>query len=105
MITKAPLPSMDNNMLAVTSAINTIAGSNGHNARPYKVLFVIDTLQTGGAEQSLLANVIRFKNMQPVVCHLYAGDQLKQQFIDHGINVHSVSLKKKYGFPQAYKKL
>jgi hypothetical protein len=96
---------MDNNTLAVAEEINTIAGSNAHNARPYKVLFVIDTLQTGGAEQSLLANVIRFKNMQPVVCHLYAGDQLKQRFIDHGITVHSVGLKKKYGFPQAYKQL
>jgi glycosyltransferase involved in cell wall biosynthesis len=96
---------MLNNTLADTSAINTIAGSNGHNARPYKVLFVIDTLQTGGAEQSLLANVIRFKNMQPVVCHLYAGEQLKQRFIDHGITVHSIGLKKKYGFLQAYKQL
>jgi glycosyltransferase involved in cell wall biosynthesis len=105
MTTKAPLPSMDNNTPAVTSAINMIAGSNGHNARPYKVLFVIDTLQTGGAEQSLLANVIRFKKMQPVVCHLYAGDQLKQRFIDHGVTVLSVGLKKKYGFPQAYKQL
>jgi glycosyltransferase involved in cell wall biosynthesis len=96
---------MLNNTLADTSAINTIAGSNVHNTRPYKVLFVIDTLQTGGAEQSLLANVIRFKNMQPVVCHLYAGDQLKQRFIEHGITVHSVGLKKKYGFLQAYKQL
>lgn len=96
---------MENNTLAVAEGINTIAGNNGHYAMSYKVLFVIDTLQTGGAEQSLLANVIRFKNMKPVVCHLYAGEQLKQRFIDHGITVHSVGLKKKYGFPQAYKQL
>jgi len=94
-----------NNTVAVAEDINTIAGSNDNHSRTYKVLFVIDTLQTGGAEQSLLANVIRFKNMQPVVCHLYAGDQLKQRFIDHGITVHSVGLKKKYGFSQAYKQL
>src|SRR5687768_17161941 len=81
------------------------ATDNGNNRRKPKVLFVIDTLQTGGAEQSLFANVIRFKNMQPVVCHLYAGDLLKQRFIDHGNTVHSVGLKKKYGFPQAYKQL
>lgn len=77
----------------------------GFNHRMQKVLFVIDTLQTGGAEQSLFANAIRFKNMQPVVCHLYAGDLLKQQFTDHGITVHSIGLKKKYGFVQAYKQL
>lgn len=82
-----------------------IAGSDSRKNYKHKVLFVIDTLQTGGAEQSLLANAIRFKNMQPVVCHLYAGDQLKQRFIDHGIIVHSVGLKKKYGFSQAYKQL
>jgi glycosyltransferase involved in cell wall biosynthesis len=70
-----------------------------------KVLFIIDTLQTGGAEQSLLSNVIRFKNIQPVVVHLYAGDLLKPQFINNGIPVYSVALKKKYGFVQAYKQL
>jgi hypothetical protein len=64
-----------------------IAGSNGASKRMHKVLFVIDTLQTGGAEQSLFANAIRFKNIQPVVCHLYAGDLLKQRFTDHGIQV------------------
>jgi glycosyltransferase involved in cell wall biosynthesis len=70
-----------------------------------KVLFVIDTLQTGGAEQSLFANTVRFKNMQPVVCHLYAGDLLKPRFTEHGIPVYSVGLKKKYGFTEAYKQL
>lgn len=82
-----------------------IAGSNGASKHMHKVLFVIDTLQTGGAEQSLFANAIRFKNIQPVVCHLYAGDLLKQRFTDHGIPVYSVGLKKKYGFAQAYKEL
>jgi glycosyltransferase involved in cell wall biosynthesis len=81
------------------------AGSNGQKNHMHKVLFVIDTLQTGGAEQSLFANVIRFKNIQSIVCHLYAGDLLKQQFKDHGIPVYSVGLKKKYGFAQAYKQL
>lgn len=83
----------------------TKAESNGQKNHMHKVLFVIDTLQTGGAEQSLFANVIRFKNIQPVVCHLYAGDLLKQRFTDHGIPVYSVGLKKKYGFVQAYQQL
>lgn len=83
----------------------TKAESNGQKNHMHKVLFVIDTLQTGGAEQSLFANVIRFKNIQPVVCHLYAGDLLKQRFTDHGIPVYSVGLKRKYGFVQAYQQL
>lgn len=70
-----------------------------------KILFVIDTLQMGGAEQSLLDSVTRFEKLRAVVCHLYAGDTLKQQFIDKGISVYSVNSKKKYGFFSAYRKL
>lgn len=96
---------MNNNIMAAAPAINTIAGGNNNQSRPYKVLFVIDTLQTGGAEESLFNNLIRFKNIQPVVCHLYAGDLLKQRFTNKGITVHSVALKKQFGFRQAYKQL
>ena len=69
-----------------------------------KILFVIDTLQTGGAEQSLLDNVSRFKKLEPVVCHLYAGETLKQGFVERGIKVHSVNIQNKYGFIKAYRK-
>jgi glycosyltransferase involved in cell wall biosynthesis len=96
---------MDNNILAAASAINTKVGSNSNQSRPYKVLFVIDTLQTGGAEESLFNNLIRFKHIEPVVCHLYAGDLLKPRFTSKGITVHSVALKKKFGFRPAYKLL
>jgi glycosyltransferase involved in cell wall biosynthesis len=68
-------------------------------------LFVIDTLQTGGAEESLFNNLIRFKQIQPVVCHLYAGELLKPRFTAKGIQVYSIALQKKYGFVQAYKRL
>lgn len=78
---------------------------NSQQKGRYKVLFVIDTLQTGGAEESLFNNVIRFNQITPVVCHLYAGDLLKKRFTDNGITVHSVNLKKKFGFTQAYKQL
>jgi glycosyltransferase involved in cell wall biosynthesis len=97
---------MHSDTLTDTTIENVAAtGSAGNKARMHKVLFVIDTLQTGGAEQSLFANVIRFKNMQPVVCHLYAGELLKPKFTEHGIKVHSIGLKKKYGFIEAYKQL
>ena len=70
-----------------------------------KVLFVIDTLQTGGAEQSLLENTIRFKQLQPVICHLYPGELLKPRFIEKGIPVYSVGIQKKYDFRNAGRKL
>lgn len=70
-----------------------------------KVLFVIDTLQTGGAEQSLLENTARFKSIQPVVCHLYKGDLLKPRFLESGITVYSLGIQKKYGFGTAIKQL
>jgi glycosyltransferase involved in cell wall biosynthesis len=70
-----------------------------------KILFVIDTLQLGGAEQSLLENATRFKKIKPVVCHLYKGEILKSKFDDNGIKVYSFNIQKKYGFIEAYKKL
>lgn len=70
-----------------------------------KVLFVIDTLQVGGAEQSLLDLVTRFHNVQTVVCHIYAGDTLKQGFIDKGIPVYSIDLQRKYAFFSACRQL
>ncbi|HVG14933.1 MAG TPA: glycosyltransferase family 4 protein [Chitinophagaceae bacterium] len=70
-----------------------------------KILFVIDTLQFGGSEQSLLENVKRLKHLQPVVCHLYCGDTLKPKFIENGIRVHSFNIRKKYGFAEAFRQL
>lgn len=70
-----------------------------------KVLLVIDTLEVGGAETSLLENVIRFQQIHPVICHIYCGDNLKARFTASGIRVHSLNVKKKYGFVEAYRKL
>ena len=70
-----------------------------------KVLFVIDTLQLGGAEQSLLENTSRFKNVHPIVCHLYTGAILEPKFRERGIKVYSLNISKKYGFLEAYRRL
>lgn len=70
-----------------------------------KVLFVIDTLEVGGAEKSLLENVSGFKDIEAVVCHIYKGDLLKQKFIDKGIKVYSLNITGKYNFLNAYKAL
>lgn len=74
-------------------------------AAKMKVLFVIDTLQLGGAEQSLLENTVRFKQIRPVICHVYSGETLKTRFIENGMKVYSLNIKKKYGFLKAYKQL
>lgn len=70
-----------------------------------KVLFVIDTLEIGGAEQSLLANTNRFKSIEPIICHIYKGDKLKHKFIENGIKVYSLNIDNKYGFVKAYNAL
>lgn len=70
-----------------------------------KVLFVIDTLEIGGAEQSLLANTNRFKSITPIVCHIYKGDSLKPKFLENGIKVYSLNIPYKYGFIKAYNAL
>ena len=70
-----------------------------------KILFVIDTLQLGGAEQSLLANTSRFQRTKSVVCHLYRGETLKSKFIENGIKVYSFNIEESYGFIEAYKQL
>lgn len=70
-----------------------------------KVLFVIDTLQLGGAEQSLLANTGRFADTDSVICHLYPGEALKPKFLEYGKKVYSLNIRKKYGFIGAYQQL
>ena len=63
-----------------------------------KVLFLIDTLEVGGAEQSLLHILQRFPNVQPLVCTLYSGDKLKLQYEAAGIPVLSLGLRGRYRF-------
>lgn len=70
-----------------------------------KVLFVIDTLQLGGAEQSLLENTSRFKDIDPVVCHIYTGAILEPKFREKGVKVYSLNIPGKYAFIEAYRKL
>lgn len=70
-----------------------------------KVLYVIDTLETGGAEQSLLAISSRLTRSTAVVCHVYRGAALKQKFEAANVPVISLDLAGGYNFFEAYKKL
>ncbi|HET8860559.1 glycosyltransferase family 4 protein [Marivirga sp.] len=63
-----------------------------------RIVFLIDTLETGGAEKSLLAITSRFKKYEPIFIQLFEGDTLKSQFEENGIRVISLNLKPDYNF-------
>ena len=59
--------------------------------RSNRVLVVIDTLEVGGTEKSLLEIIRRFKTTRATVCHLFEGDSLKPEYERHGIEVISMN--------------
>ena len=63
-----------------------------------KVLFLIDTLEIGGAEQSILELCKKFRKTQGIVCHIYRGDRLKPALEEAGIPVFSLNITGKYSF-------
>lgn len=75
--------------------------------RPAKILYVIDTLEVGGTERSLLETTQRLDSarFEPVVCSIYRGSALKGQFEDAGIRVAELGLAGKYQFPAAWLRL
>lgn len=68
-----------------------------------RVLHVIDTLERGGAEQSLLSLTSRMDRtrFQPMVCQLYRGDALRPAFESANVRVESLGIQAKYGFVRA----
>tara|TARA_R100000935_G_scaffold9921_3_gene19905 strand:- start:2469 stop:3611 length:1143 start_codon:yes stop_codon:yes gene_type:complete len=70
-----------------------------------KVLYLIDTLEVGGAETSILEIASRLKNWVPVVVCFYTGESLKPRYEKAGIRVYSLNIKAKYGFLQGKRKL
>lgn len=63
-----------------------------------KVLFIIDTLETGGAEKSLLDITSRFSHFEPVFLQLFPGEKLANSFQEAGIEVHSFKFSTNYNF-------
>lgn len=58
------------------------------------VLFIIDTLEVGGAEKSLLDITQRFENYTPVFLTLYNGNYLKPAFLEKNIKVIALDQEK-----------
>ncbi len=74
------------------------------NNTKIKVLYVIDTLYTAGAERSLLEITKRFKKVEPVFVHIYKTDTLKQEFLSSGLSVHSLEVPGDWNLRLAKKK-
>lgn len=62
-----------------------------------KVLYIIDSLQTGGAEKSLLEISSRLKRCQPIVCCVYSGkSDFKKEFELRGIPLLELRVTSKF---------
>tara|TARA_R100000935_G_scaffold9585_5_gene19449 strand:+ start:17576 stop:18712 length:1137 start_codon:yes stop_codon:yes gene_type:complete len=70
-----------------------------------KVLFLIDTLEVGGAETSLVNIAINFNHITPVFIHIYKGSNLKNSLINNGIEVYSLDISRGYRFDEVLKSL
>lgn len=57
-------------------------------------LFILDTLEIGGAERSILEISSRFKRYKPILVTLFKGSYLKEEYIQRGIEVISLDLEK-----------
>jgi glycosyltransferase involved in cell wall biosynthesis len=70
-----------------------------------KILFLIDGLQTGGAERSLLDLCRRFEGFNPIVVVLSKSLELKPQFEHYGIQVIVFPVPRNYRFRRNAAKL
>lgn len=71
---------------------------NAKGRHPKVALFVLDTLEMGGTEKSILEITTRFSALRPVVLHLFRGDALKGEFTKWGVEVISLNLSSRFSF-------
>jgi len=74
------------------------------NRKP-KILYLIDTLETGGAEKSLVELATHNKDIEPVFVHIYKGAGLKPVLQAHHIPVYSLDITDTYGFKKVRRQL
>ena len=70
-----------------------------------KILYLIDTLEIGGAETSILEIASRLREWDPIVISIYKGNTLKPRFEEAGIKVYSLNLEQKFGILSGLKKI
>jgi len=75
--------------------------------RPARILYVIDTLEVGGAERSLgeLVRRVDRRRFEIHVCHVYAGDALRGAIEEAGSDVVCLEVPEKYHFVTAVRRL
>jgi hypothetical protein len=61
-----------------------------------RVLYLVDTLEVGGTERSLLDLLPRLDSVRPLLCSLYSGDRLLPAFRAAGVEVDALGLTGKY---------
>lgn len=66
-----------------------------------KILYILDTFETGGAEKSLLDIARHNQAVESVFATIYEGNQLAEVAKQAGIKVYQLNLKDKYGFSKA----
>ena len=71
----------------------------------YKVLYLIDSLQTGGAEKSLVTIASKIKRLKPVFVYVYDGNLLEKKLREHEIEVYSLNIDREYNFKKAVEEL
>ncbi|QBZ97872.1 glycosyltransferase [Flavobacterium sangjuense] len=70
-----------------------------------KIVYIIDTLQTGGAEKSLVDIAINNNYFDCVFITIYKGDFLVKILEAHNIKVYSLNIATRYSFSEAVDKL
>ncbi len=70
-----------------------------------KVLFVVDTLEVGGSEKSMLEMLPYFQDIKISVCYLYPGGHLRSKYEAAQVNVYALELPGKYSFLRGFKTL
>jgi hypothetical protein len=59
------------------------------------VLYVMDTLEVGGTERSLLEIVKRLENVDATVCHIHPEDAFRPDHEEHGVRVIPLNIRGK----------
>jgi glycosyltransferase involved in cell wall biosynthesis len=66
-----------------------------------KILYIVDSLQIGGTEISILEICSRFREFTPVICFVYQNDTLRPSFERAGIKVIGLNTRGRYNFYRA----
>jgi glycosyltransferase involved in cell wall biosynthesis len=70
-----------------------------------RVLYLVDSLGVGGAEQSLLEIASRLRQAQPTVCSVWQEDTLRPRFAAAGIPVVSLDIRRERELAQGWFRL